>query len=125
MRKRVSSIFMIAAVCTALTVAVFAAGAQAAVRHFDVTVVSKDSAAKTIRGRTEGGAKITFKVNSRTKFDRIPGGFSGIAKGMAIEIEATNASGQWIAVQIEPRSSGGGGEGGGHGGGHDDGPGHH
>jgi len=114
MRKRVSSLFVISAVCAALAVTVFAVGAQGAVRHFDATVLSKSSAPETIQVRTESGTKLTFTVNARTKFERIGGGFAGLAKGMAIEIEATNSTGSWVAIQIEPRS----------GGGHDDGPGH-
>jgi hypothetical protein len=102
---------------------------QAAVRHFDATVVSKDSASKTVTVRTESGAKLNFKVNGRTDFERIGGGFSGLTKGLAIEIDATKAGGQWVAVQIESRSGGGGDDSGGddhggHGGGHDDGPNH-
>jgi hypothetical protein len=126
MRKRVSSIVIISAVCAALGVVVFAGGAQAAVRHFDATVLSKSSAAKTVQVHTESGAKLTFKVNARTKFERIGGGFSGLTKGLAVEIDANNASGQWVATQIEAQSSSGGGDdsGGGHGGGHDDGPNH-
>jgi hypothetical protein len=121
MRKRVSSIVVISAVCAALGVTVFAVAAQAAVRHFDATVISKNSAAKTVQARTESGAKLTFKVNARTKFERIVGGFSGLTKGLAVEIDANNASGQWVATQIESQSSGGGGGGNG---GHDDGPNH-
>lgn len=132
MRNRVSSIFVISAVCAALGVVVFAGGAQAAVRHLDATVIFKSSAAKTVQVRTESGATLTFKVNARTKFERIGGGFSGLTKGLAVEIDANNASGQWVATQIEAQSSGGGGGGdnsggddhGGHGGGHDDGPNH-
>jgi hypothetical protein len=114
-KKRVSSTFAIGAVCAALALAVFAVGAQAAVRHFDATVVSKNSASKTVQVRTESGAKLTVKVNGRTDFERIGGGFAGLTKGMAIEIDANNASGQWVAIQIEPQS-----ESGGHGGGGDD-----
>lgn len=129
MRKRVSSIVVISTVCAVLGVTVFAVGAQAAIRHFDATVLSKDSAAKTVRVRSESGAKLTFKVNAQTKFERIGGGFSGLTNGLAVEIDADNASGQWVATQIEPQSSGGGGDSGGgdhggHGGGHDDGPNH-
>jgi hypothetical protein len=130
MRKRVSSIVVISAVCAVLGAALFAVGAQAAARHFDATVISKSSAAKTVAVRTESGAKLTFKVNARTKFERIGGGFSGLTKGLAIEIDANNASGQWVATQIEAASSNSGGRGddsgaddhGGHGG--DDGPNH-
>jgi hypothetical protein len=126
MNKRVSSLFAVAAVCAALGAALFAGGAQAAVRHFDATVLAKDSAARTVRVRTEGGAAVTVKVNARTRFERIGGGFAGLARGMAIEIDATKASGRWVAIQIEPRSGGGGEDGDDHGGhgGHDDGPGH-
>jgi len=123
--------FVIGAVCAALGVVVFAAGAQAAVRHFDATVISKDSATKTVQVRTESGAKVAVKVTGGTEFERISGGFAGLTKGMAIEIDATNASGRWVAIQIEPQSGGGGQGGGGddnggddHGGGHDDGPNH-
>jgi hypothetical protein len=119
MRKRVSSIFVTTAVCAALGAALVAVGAQAAVRHFDATVVAKDSSAKTVRVRTEGGAKVTVKVNAHTQFERIGGGFAGLAAGMAIEIDATRTGGAWVAIQIEPRSGGGG-----QGGGHDDGPNH-
>lgn len=134
MRKRISSIFVISAICAALGVVVFAGGAQAAVRHFDATVLSKSSAAKTVQVRTESGAKLTFKVNGRTKFERIAGGFSGLTKGLAVEIDANNASGDWVATQIEADSDNSGGDDsggddygnddGGHHGGHDDGPNH-
>jgi hypothetical protein len=127
-KKRVSSMFAVAAVGAALAMVVSATGAQAAVRHLDATVISKDTSTKTVQVRTQSGAKLAVKVTSRTKFDRIAGGFAGLSKGMAIEIEANNASGDWVAVKIEPRSGGGGGGGaddsGGHGGGHDDGPNH-
>jgi hypothetical protein len=122
MRKRVSSIVLLSAVCATLGAAVFAVGAQAAVRHFDAIVISKDSASKTVLARTESGAKVSFKVNARTKFERIGGGFAGLTKGLAVEIDATNAGGQWVATLIEPRSGGGGDNSGG--GGHDDGPNH-
>ncbi len=130
MRKRVSPIFVLSAVCAVLGSAFFAVGAQAAVRHFDATVISKSAAVKTVQVRTESGAKLTFKVTARTKFERIAGGFSGLSKGLAVEIDANNASGQWVATQIESGSSNSGGnesgadDHGGHGGGHDDGPNH-
>jgi len=122
MRKRVSSIFVLSAVCATLGAALFAVGAQAAVRHVDATVISKDAAAKTVKVRTESGAKQTYKVTARTKFERIAGGFSGLSKGLAIEIDATNASGQWVATQIEADSDNSGGDD--DHGGHDDGPNH-
>jgi hypothetical protein len=134
MRKRVSSLVGIGAVCAVLGAALFAVGAQGAVRHFDATVIAKDSAARTVAVRTEGGAKLTFKVSARTEFERIAGGFSGLTRGLAVEIDANDASGRWVATQIESRSASGGNGGGaddpagddhaGHGGRHDDGPNH-
>jgi hypothetical protein len=128
-RKHVSAIFAIGAVCVALGAVAFAGVAQAAVRHFDGVVVSKSSTAKTVTIRTEGGSKLTFKVTGATKFERIAGGFGGLAKGKAIEIDANNASGSWVATKIEPQGGNGGESGSGPGddnGGHgnDDGPGH-
>jgi hypothetical protein len=59
MSKRVSSILGVTAVCTVLAAALLPVGAQAAVRHFDATVLSKDSSSKTVRLSIEGGATLT------------------------------------------------------------------
>ena len=130
-RKRVSAIFAIGAVCVALGAAAFAGSAAAAVRHFDATVLSKDSGARTVTVRTESGTKMTFKVTGRTEFERLAG-FGALTQGKAIEIDADNAGGRWVATQIESdrdngNDSGGDDDGPGddHGGhGNDDGPGH-
>jgi hypothetical protein len=126
-RKRVSTRFAIVVIAAALATAVLAAGAQAAVRHFDGTVVAKSSAPRSVTVRTESGAKLTFKITSGTEFERIA--FGGLAKGTAIEIDATNASGSWVATHVEPQGGNGGGDDNGgaddHGGhGNEDGPGH-
>jgi len=107
--------------------------AQAALKHFDGTVVSKDSNAKTFRISTQSGT-LRIKVNSGTEFERIAGGFSGLNKGLAIEVDAKQTSNGLVAVQVEPQGGNGGGGGGsddsggddhgGHGGGSDDGPNH-
>lgn len=116
----------------ALAVASFAAApAQAALKHFDGTVVSKDAKAKTFRISTQSGT-LRIKVNSGTEFERIAGGFGGLRKGLAIEVDARQTSKGLVAIQVEPRGGNGGGGGddsggddhGGHGGGSDDGPGH-
>jgi hypothetical protein len=118
-RKRVSSLFATSLVCVAFTAALLASGAQAAFRHFDGTVLSKDSSSKTLRITTQGGSKVTFKINGNTVFERITGGFGGLQKGMSIQVDAATSSGGLIAKKIEPQSGGGGGESGGH-----DGPNH-
>ena len=125
-RKRVASLLAISVVAGALMFGVLATAAQAALRHFDGTVVSKDGAAKTFKITTQGGSKVTLKVNGTTGFERIAGGFSGLKIGMAIQVDAAQTNAGLVAKKVEPQSSGGGGEGGGgsHGGGGDDGPNH-
>jgi phage baseplate assembly protein gpV len=124
-RKRVASTLAISAIAGALMLGVLATAAQAAVKHFDGTVLSKNAAAKTFRISTQSGAK-TFKVNASTEFERIAGGFGGLHKGLAIEVDAVQSSTGLVAKQVEPQggNGGGGGDSGGHGGGNDDGPNH-
>jgi hypothetical protein len=122
-RKRVTSILAISVIAAALSLAVLATAAQAAVRHFDGTVATKNAAAKTFQITTQGGSKVTLKVNASTVFERIAGGFSGLRQGMQIQVDAAPGNGGLVAKKVEPQSSGGG-EGGGHGGGSDDGPNH-
>jgi hypothetical protein len=124
--KRVTSVLAITVVAGALMLGVLATAAQAALRHFDGTVVSKSAAAKTFQITTQGGSKVTLRVSGSTVFERIAGGFSGLRKGMQVQVDAIQANGGLVAKKVEPQSSGGGGgEGsGGHGGGSDDGPNH-
>jgi len=123
-RKRVASILAISVIAGALSLAVLATAAQAALRHFDGTVATKSAAAKTFQITTQGGSKVTLEVNAGTVFERIAGGFSGLRQGMRIQVDAAPAKGGLVAKKVEPQSGGGGGEGGGHGGGSDDGPNH-
>jgi hypothetical protein len=124
--KRVTSVLAITVVAGALMLGVLATAAQAALRHFDGTVVSKSAAAKTFQITTQGGSKVTLRVSGSTVFERIAGGFGGLRKGMQVQVDAIQANGGLVAKKVEPQSSGGGGgEGsGGHGGGSDDGPNH-
>jgi hypothetical protein len=115
--KRVSLLIATAALAATLML-VIALPAQAALRHIDGTVVSKDAASKTFRLTTQSGSQLRIKVNSSTKFDRIAG-FGGLHKGLAVEVEAKSTSSGLVAVTVEPRQGGGGG-----GGGADDGPNH-
>lgn len=109
----------------ALAVGLVAAPAQAALRHIDGTVVSKNSDNRTFKLSTQSGT-VRIKVNSTTKFDRIAG-FGSLHKGMKVEVEAQSTSNGLVAKQVEPQGGGGGGGGddqGGGGGGADDGPNH-
>ncbi len=115
----------------ALAAALLAPSAQAAIRHIDGTVVSKDSSTRTFRIATQRGT-LQIKVNGSTDFERIAG-FGGLQKGLAIEVDAVKTDSGLVAKQVETQGgSGGGGDdaggddhsgGGGHGG-SDDGPNH-
>lgn len=118
--KRVYVLLATAAVTATVMLGIIAGPAQAALRHIDGTVVSKDASNKTFRVTTQSGAKVRIRVNSATVFQRIAGGFDGLHAGLAVEVEAKQTSNGLLAKHVETR---GGGEGGG-GGGHDDGPNH-
>lgn len=122
--RRLKNLFTLAVAATALTVAIVAAPAQAALKHRDGTVAARNADARTFRITTQGGSVIRFKVNSRTVFERIAGGFSGLRRGLAIEVDFVQTANGNIARQVEPQGGNGGGGGGGHGGGNDDGPNH-
>jgi len=129
-RKRASAL-TIAALAAALAVGVLAAPAQAALRHIDGTVLSKDSDSRSFRITTESGNRLRIKVNGATEFERIAG-FGALHKGMRIEVDAARTDSGLLAKQVEPQGGNGGGGGddsggddhGSGGGGADDGPNH-
>lgn len=125
MLKKSPALLATAILVGALAVGLLAAPAQAALRHIDGTVVSKNSDNRSFRLKTQSGT-IRIKVNSTTKFERLAG-FGALHKGLAIEVEAKTTSSGLVARQIEPQGGNGGGGGddsGGSGGGADDGPNH-
>jgi hypothetical protein len=130
MTSKRSALLATAALAAALMVGVLALSAQAAVRHIDGTVVSKDFGNHTFRLVTENGNRLRIKVNGKTAFERI-GGFGALHKGLRIEVDAVRTDAGLLARQIEPQGGSGGGGGddvggddNGSGGGADDGPNH-
>jgi len=129
LNRRTASIFVIAA----LALGAFALPAQAALRHIDGTVVSKNAADHSFRITTQGGSRVRIKVTSSTQFQRIAGGFGGLTKGLQVEVEAKSTANGLVATHVETAGGGGNGGGGGDdngggghggGGGGDDGPNH-
>jgi hypothetical protein len=116
--KRVSVLLVVVALAATAMLGVLATQAQAALRHIDGIVVSKDAGNHTFKLKTESGNRLTIRVNGTTVFDRISG-FGGLHAGMAIEVNAAKTASGLLAKHIEPR------EGGGSGGSADDGPNHH
>lgn len=131
--RRKPALLTSAVVAAALIVGVLAVPAQAAVRHIDGTVASKNAGNRTFRITTQNGNQVRIKVNGTTEFERIAG-FGALHKGMQIEVDARQTANGLVAVQVEPQG-GRGGSGGGDddsggddhgsgGGGADDGPNH-
>jgi uncharacterized membrane protein YgcG len=119
-----------------LVIAVLALGAtalpaQAALRHIDGTVVSKNADNHSFRIKTQSGNLVRLKVNAATRFERI-GGFGALKAGLRVEVDAKSTAGGLVATQVEPQGGSGGGgndDGGGDdhgsgGGGADGGPNH-
>ena len=120
-RKSVSAVLAITMVVGALMFSLFATTAQAALRHLDGTILSKNVSAKTFQISTQNGKQFRIKINANTVFQRITGGFAGLHKGMRVEVEAKQTNNGLLAKHVEPKESGGGGGGGG---GSDDPPNH-
>jgi hypothetical protein len=106
----------VAVLLAALFSALAVSQAQAALRHFDGTVLSKTTQPRTFRIATENGRHVKFRVNARTEFERIPGGFGGLHRGLPVEVDAKTMNGGLLALQVEKHDRGGHG---GHGGGDD------
>ena len=85
--------------------------ADAALREFEGTIVSKNRDARTFRLRDSERGTVRIRVTRNTRYERIDG-FGGLKVG-ARNIEATVRRGddRWIALEVE--RSGGGGEHGG------------
>jgi len=113
MIKRVSALVATTALAATMMLGAIAIPAQAAIRHIDGTVVSKNSENRSFRIRTQSGSQPRIKVTSSTKFQRLAG-FGALHKGLAVEVDAKNTSNGLVAIQVE--TSGGGGA--------DDGPNH-
>jgi hypothetical protein len=129
--KRTAALLATAALAATMMLGVVVSPAQAALRHIDGTVVSKNSDNRTFRITTQGGSQVRIKVSASTHFERIPGGFGGLHKGLQIEVDAKTTSNGLVATQVETRGGGGGGtddsggdDHGSGGGGADDGPNH-
>ncbi len=123
-RRRAASIAS-AVLAVALTVGLLAGPAQAALRHIDGTIVSKNSDNRTFKLSTQSGT-VRIEVNGTTEFERIAG-FGALHKGMRIEVEAQSTSNGLVAKQIEPQGGNddpGDDDHGSGGGGADDGPNH-
>jgi hypothetical protein len=94
----------VAALGAAVGLAGFAGSAHAAPVEHDGPVVSKESnGAKSFRIRDdESGRVFRYRVNRRTRFERIPGGFAGLKRGLVISADGRrNDNGRIVATEVE------------------------
>jgi hypothetical protein len=71
-----------------------------ALKHFDGTVLSKQSSPKAFKLRTEDGQKRKFRVNAKTRFERLSG-FGALDRGLAIEVDAKCTNRGLLARQVD------------------------
>ncbi|HKH65493.1 MAG TPA: DUF5666 domain-containing protein [Solirubrobacterales bacterium] len=121
MFKKRAALLVTMALAGALATGLIAAPAQAALRHVDGTVVSKNGDNRTFKIRTQNGNRLRIKVDGTTEFERIAG-FGALRKGMQVEVDYLRTDNGLLAKQVEPQGGGGGDDNGG--GGADDGPNH-
>lgn len=108
--KRVSILLATTALAATMMLGALAIQAQAALRHIDGTVLSKNSENRTFRLTTQTGNQVRVKVTSSTVFQRISG-FGGLHKGLRIEVEAKTTSNGLVATHVETPGGGGGNSG--------------
>jgi hypothetical protein len=101
-RTTVGAIAMALAIA-GLLAALAVSGSAAALKHFDAKVLSKDGGSKTFKANTEQRGIVKFHVNGSTDFERIKGGFSGLDKGLRVEVTAKHTSNGWLARNVERR----------------------
>ncbi len=94
-----------AAIAAALAMTV---PAQAAVKHVDGTVRGSNAEKQTFRIEKQNGNVVKFRVNGSTKFERITGGFAGLEKGLAVEVDFKRTDDGRLARQVEPQGGNGG-----------------
>ncbi len=105
MRVKIASITALAAVVAGTAIALPAGAAapagSTALREFEGTVVSKNSAARSFRLRDLEKGTVRIHVTRNTRFERI-NGLAGLKVGARnIESVVRKRDGRWIAVEVE------------------------
>jgi hypothetical protein len=107
-RQSLPAAVAITVVAAASALVLLAAPAQAAFRHFDGTVVGKNTNTRTFRITTEHGER-RFQVNPGTHFERVHG-LEGLHLGMEIEVDAVTTRRGLLAREVELRGGKKGGD---------------
>ena len=118
-RQRITSLLIAAAVAVLAFGALVGSGAAKSRsgdddssngRSFHGTVGAVFAKQRAFTVDRTSGATMRFVVRPSTTYEHIRG-FSGIKKGVPVEVHAINSNGRWIATRVEtnPGGSGGGG----------------
>jgi hypothetical protein len=110
---------LLAGVAVAVALFFAALPSPAEALRLDGTVLSKSASAKSFRLTTKSG-RVNVRVNGRTKFVRIAGGFGGLRKGARIQVDGVFAGSGVLARKVAGAGGPTRGNGGGGGGGEDD-----
>ena len=95
-RKLIATAVAIAALAP---VAGPASSSAATLRHFDATVISKNSDSRTFRATVQNRGEMRFKITRSTRFERVS--FAGLQRGLEVELIAKRSNGRWVAVEVE------------------------
>ena len=76
-----------------------ATSGAATLRHFDATVISKSSGARTFKADVQNRGVMRFKVTRSTRFELVS--FGRLTRGLEVEVIAKRANGRWVAVEVE------------------------
>jgi Domain of unknown function (DUF5666) len=117
-RQRITSLLIAAAVAVLAFGALVGSGAAKSRsgdddgngRSFHGTVDAVFAKQRAFTVDRTSGSTMRFVVRPSTTYEHI-NGFSGIKKGVPVEVHAINPNGRWIATRVEtnPGGSGGGG----------------
>lgn len=89
----------------AAAIAVPAASASTSTREdFKGRVVSTQRQPTRVVLKTRSGRTVRFRVTKNTRFRHIKG-FSGLKRGLRVEVKARHASSGWVAIRIERSGS--------------------
>lgn len=117
-RQRITSLLVAAAVAVLAFGALVGSGAAKSRsgnddgngRSFHGTVGAVFAKQRAFTVNRANASTVRFVVRPSTAYEHVKG-FSGLRKGVAVEVHAVNSDGRWIATRVEtnPGGSGGGG----------------
>ena len=114
MGKRIASLVLVVALAAVAVGALASVGAAKGRddrgRSFNGTVGTIFAKDRAFPVKRANGTTMRFAVRSTTVYEHISS-FSGLRKGVAVEVHAVKPNGRWIATRVETNPGGSGGKG--------------